>query len=579
MALSLGSSAPPMEAIAGGHGGNAAAAAAAFVSLRAAGSPAASSSVVRRASKWKRDLVVCSSQEGVAPVEDLEISTRLGSISFPSRFLFGAATSAFQVEGTAFGGRGDCIWKTFCREHPEKIADGSNGDIAADSYHRYKEDVEILADLGLDAYRFSISWPRILPKGRGAVNKEGIQYYKNLIDELSDNGIEPFVTLFHWDVPQALEDEYGGFLNKKIVEDFKNYTRICFEEFGHKVKNWITINEPLTFSDLGYCAGVHAPGRCTPGLAGYNCTAGDSLREPYIVAHNLLLAHAEAARLYKNEYQGKQNGKVGITLVSSWFEPYDRNSPHDLEAQQRAIQFNLGWFLDPLEFGDYPFSMRALAGDRIPAFTEEESKKLKGSYDFIGINYYTARYAKHVPIFKGINPQTYNDDVHADILIEKDGVPIEHAEPGSWINVYPRGLRELLTYIKSRYNNPAIYITENGVLEVDDGSALTKATVDTHRTEYLTLHLHELTEAIRREANVKGYFTWSLLDNFEWNNGYTNRLGLIYIDYKDKTLKKGADGEELLPDRTRTKKDSAQWLKRFLSIKRKPGMTFGPAKS
>ncbi|KAK8952612.1 Beta-glucosidase 12 [Platanthera guangdongensis] len=417
---------------------------------------------------------VCSKQaagnngDDLAPGEDLEISSRLGRISFPSRFLFGAATSAFQVEGTSFGGRGECIWNTFCRKYPEKIEDRSNGDIAADSYHRYKDDVDLIADIGMDAYRFSISWPRILPR------------------------IEPFATLFHWDVPQALEDEYGGFLDKRIVEDFKNYAKICYEEFGDKVKHWITMNEPWTFSTLGYGQGVHAPGRCTKGLPNLNCPAGgDSLREPYIAAHNILLAHAEAARLYIDEYQVKQQGKVGITLVSHWYEPYD-NNPIEKEAQQRALEFNLGWFMDPLEYGKYPFSMRSLVQDRLPVFTPEESEKLKG------------------------------------------------------------------------------------VLEVDNDLPLAEAIVDTHRTEYLTLHLHELTEALRREANVKGYFTWSLLDNFEWQAGYKSRLGLHYIDYRDKTVQESGDEEPVLPDRTRTKKNSSIWFKRFLNIKRKAGMTFGP---
>ncbi|XP_020587600.1 cyanogenic beta-glucosidase-like [Phalaenopsis equestris] len=207
------------------------------------------------------------------------------------------------------------------------------------------EDVGLLADLGLDAYRFSISWPRILPHGRGKVNPEGIQYYKNLIDELLDNGIEPFVTLFHWDLPQALEDEYGGFLSKRILEDFKNYAKVCYEEFGDKVKHWMTLNEPWTFSTLGYGEGALAPGRCTQGLPDLSCPAGgDSLIEPYIVSHNMLLAHSEAAKLYKNHFQAKQQGKVGITLPSYWFEPYDKN-PSDKEAQQRALEFNLGWYV------------------------------------------------------------------------------------------------------------------------------------------------------------------------------------------------------------------------------------------
>ena len=222
MALTIGNTTDPIQAINSIHGRS--------KSLGFKGSR-----VVLPSHKRSANLVLCSKQAGngddLSPDEDLEISSRLGRISFPSRFLFGAATAAFQVEGAAFGGRGECIWTTFCKKYPEKIADRSNGDIAADSYHRYREDVELLADLGMDAYRFSISWPRILPNGRGKVNQEGIQYYKNLINELHDNGIEPFVTLFHWDVPQGLEDEYGCFLDKSIAEDFKKCAKRCYEVF------------------------------------------------------------------------------------------------------------------------------------------------------------------------------------------------------------------------------------------------------------------------------------------------------------------------------------------------------------
>ncbi|XP_020595388.1 furostanol glycoside 26-O-beta-glucosidase-like, partial [Phalaenopsis equestris] len=335
---------------------------------------------------------------------------------------------------------------------------------------------------------------------------------------------------------------------------FKNYAKVCYEEFGDKVKHWITINEPWTFSTFGYGEGTFAPGRCTQGLPDLSCPGGgDSLREPYTVSHNMLLAHSEAAKLYKNHYQAKQQGKVGITLTSFWYEPYD-NNPSDKEVQQRGLEFNLGWFMDPLVCGDYPFSMRSLVGERLPKFSAQESEKLKGSFDFIGLNCYTARYAQSVPFPTKL--QTYNDDIYAHILAEKNGVPIEHAEPGSWINVYPRGLRELLLYIKERYSNPEIYITENGVMEKDEDLPVSEAVIDPHRTEYLTLHLHELAEALRLEANVNGYFTWSLLDNFEWNSGYTSRLGLHYIDFKDKTLKRNSNGELIVPERTRSKKNS-----------------------
>lgn len=513
--------------------------------------------------------------------EDLpELQTRVSRGSFPPDFAFGAATAAYQIEGAASqGGRGPSIWDTFTHKFPEKIADGKNGDVAADSYNRYKEDVQLLKSLGMDAYRLSISWSRILPKGRGKVNDEGVQYYNNLINELLDNGIEPYVTLFHWDLPQALDDEYGGFLNgDRLVEDFKNYVDVCFDKFGDRVKKWITFNEALMFTTLGYGLGFHAPGHCTPdldveGVGKLYCpVGGDSLREPYIVAHNCLRVHSEAVQIYREKYKAKQNGEIGMTLVSHWFEPID-DSPLSKEAQERAIQFNLGWFLDPLKFGDYPLVMRALVGDRLPFFTPEQSAKLKDSFDFIGLNYYTARYARHAHLTKDFKPKIYTDDARVDVLtVDNDGVPIEHAEPGSWINVHPRGLREILLYIKRRYDNPPIYITENGVMEKDNKDlSLDEALNDTHRAEYLTLHLHELREARRRGVDLRGYFTWSLLDNFEWHDGYSSRLGLHYIDYYEthKLLHKDQEKESSHspPHLRRIPKQSVLWFKRFLDRK------------
>jgi beta-glucosidase len=225
--------------------------------------------------------------------------------SFPDGFVFGTASSAYQYEGGATeGGRGPSIWDTFTHQHPEKIADRSNGDVAVDSYHLYKEDVRLMKDMGMDAYRFSISWSRILPNGSlsGGINREGVNYYNNLINELLSKGMQPYGTLFHWDSPQALEDKYEGFLSPNIVNDFKDYADVCFKEFGDRVKRWITFNEPWTFCSSGYAVGFAAPGRCSPWDLG-RCSVGDSGREPYIVAHHQLLAHAETVRLYREKYQ------------------------------------------------------------------------------------------------------------------------------------------------------------------------------------------------------------------------------------------------------------------------------------
>ncbi|KAK8941130.1 Beta-glucosidase 24 [Platanthera zijinensis] len=464
--------------------------------------------------------------------------------TFPRDFVFGAASAAYQVEGaTREGGRGASIWDTFCQKHPEKIADGSSGDPGAGSYYHYEEDVNVLAKIGLKGYRFSISWSRVLPKGRGEPNHEGIQYYNNLIDALKNNGIEPYVTLFHWDVPQALEDEYGGFLSHQIVEDYKNYVDLCFNKFGDRVKHWITMNEPYVFSTLGYSKGIHAPGHCTPGLKigdqEFVCPVGDSIREPYKVAHNILLAHSEAAQLYKDKYKAKFGGKVGITLITLWFEPYD-DQPYNIEAQGRALDFMLGWFMDPLKFGNYPFSMRALVRERLPSFTPEESAKLKNSFDFIGLNYYTARYARdksNSTFTDKIN--ICEDDKLVDVLVANDKGPIGPAQPRSWVNVYPQGMKKLLLHIKNRYSNPPIYITENGVLKYNKDNKLREEVdikiapieMDAYRSEYHASHLEVLEDALRSAVDVRGYFVWSLLDSFEWVDGYTCEFGLTSINY------------------------------------------------
>ncbi|GLT49780.1 hypothetical protein SLA2020_233130 [Shorea laevis] len=471
---------------------------------------------------------------------------------FGDDFIFGTASSAYQYEGAASeGGKAPSIWDTYTHNHPERIMDGSNGDVADDSYHRYKEDVEIMKEMGLDAYRFSISWSRILPNGKvsGGVNEEGIKYYNNLINELLSNGIEPYVTLFHWDLPQDLEDEYGGFLSHKILDDFVAYSEVCFKEFGDRVKHWITLNEPWTLSNLGYTNGSLAPGRCSEWQQ-LNCTGGDSGTEPYLVSHHQLLAHAAAVDLYRQKYQEIQEGTIGITLNSHWFVPLS-DSKHDQEAAQRALDFMFGWFMDPITKGHYPECMQSLVGDRLPRFTKEQSEMLKGSFDFLGLNYYTANYAGDAPKVNASRP-SYSTDSRANLSTERDGVPIGPGTASSWLYVYPEGFHDLLMYIKNKYDNPLIYITENGVDEMDDPSLpLEKALIDYHRINYHLQHLSFLQAAIRSGVNVKGYFAWSLLDNFEWTNGYTARFGIYYVDYRN-ALK-------------RYPKLSAHWFKNFLN--------------
>ncbi|GMQ00632.1 hypothetical protein CsSME_00047635 [Camellia sinensis var. sinensis] len=482
-----------------------------------------------------------------------------GRACFPDNFIFGTASAAYQYEGAANeGGRGPSIWDTFTHQRPGKISDGSNADVGIDFYHQFKDDVKIIRKMGLDAFRFSISWSRVLPSGKlsGGVNKEGIKFYSNLIDELLVNGLKPFVTLFHWDLPQALEDEYGGFLSSQIVSDFCDYAELCFWEFGDRVKHWITLNEPVTFSQNGYVTGIHAPGRgSSSSLEPMN---GDPATEPYLVSHNLLLAHAVAVQLYRQKFQECQKGVIGITLLSHWMVPQS-NSSSDCNAAQRALDFMFGWYMEPLTRGDYPGSMRNIVRNRLPEFTETESEMVKGSFDFIGINYYTANYVADASSSSSLASHysttgklSYATDPMVHYSTEQNGVSIGPKANSYWLHVHPQGFYDLLVYTKEKYNNPLIYITENGVDELNDVKLTIKeARVDKLRLSYHLHHLRYLLDAIRDGVNVKGYFQWSLLDNFEWHEGFSSRFGMIYVDYKDRYL-------------TRYPKESALWFMNFL---------------
>jgi len=436
------------------------------------------------------------------------------------------------------------------------IADGSNGDVAVNSYHLYEEDVKMLKEMGMDAYRFSISWSRILPKGtlEGGINYKGINYYKNLINKLKENGIEPYVTIFHWDTPQALEDKYGGFLNPRIIKDYTDFAKVCFDHFGDKVKHWFTFNEPHIFCSFAYGTGEHAPGRCSPNR---NCAipCGDSLNEPYLVGHNILLAHAEVADLYKTYYKG-EDGHIGMALDVMFYEPYAKIFL-DEQAQARSIDYNLEWFMEPVFRGDYPFSMRSLLRDRLPYFKDEEKAKLVGSYDMMGLNYYTSRFSEHIDISPRFTPVLNTEEAYArEKMSGHDGNPIGLDTGIDWIKSYPKGLKDLLMIIKERYGNPPIYITENGTADVDNGNlSKSDALDDSIRLDYLQRHISAIKKSIDLGVDVRGHFTWSLLDNFEWASGYTARFGLIYVDRNDGFK--------------RTMKKSAKWFKKFNGASRK----------
>ncbi|MEO1260959.1 MAG: GH1 family beta-glucosidase [Bacteroidota bacterium] len=450
-------------------------------------------------------------------------------IQFPNDFLWGSATSSYQIEGAwRADGKGPSIWDAFAHT-PGRTYQNHHADIGCDHYHRYKEDVALMANMGLKAYRFSISWARIQPDGQGRPNAAGIQFYSNLIDELLAHNIEPWITLYHWDLPLALQLEHDGWLNPKIIDFFKKYADICFQHFGSRVKNWITLNEPWVVSILGYGQGHFAPGR-------------KSNEEPYLAAHHLILAHAYAVQLYRKKYQPEQKGQIGISNNCDWREPLT-DQPLDKAAAQRSLEFFVGWFADPVYFGDYPAEMKKRVGERLPEFSEKEKSIIKGSSDFFGLNHYTTSYASHVAEGEKVDTEVYgNGGIFEDQYVKLSADPAWKLTTMNWA-VVPWGCRKLLEWIKDRYGNPPIYITENGCSLNDE---LTDGKVDDPmRIAFINGYLTACHQAIKNGVNLKGYFVWSLMDNFEWASGYSRRFGIHYVDYE--TLE-------------RTPKASAMWF-------------------
>ncbi|ONK66357.1 uncharacterized protein A4U43_C06F6890 [Asparagus officinalis] len=361
-------------------------------------------------------------------------------------------------------------------------------------------------------------------------------------------GITPYANLHHYDVPEALEEKYMGWLSQRIVKDYADYADFCFKTFGDRVKHWMTFNEPRVTADLGYNDGSFAPARCS------NCTnGGNSATEPYIAAHTMILSHAAAVKRYREKYQATQKGRIGIILDFLWYEPLS-NSANDKAAAQRGIDFSIGWFLDPIIYGEYPKTMQEIVKERLPKFTPNEVKMVKGSMDFVGINQYTTYYAyndPHLPLQS--KPTNYSLDMRIGTAFDRNGVPIGPKANSKLLYIVPWGMYKAITYIKEHYGNPTIILAENGM---DDPGNITLpgGLHDTKRINYFKSYITELKRAVDDGANVIGYFAWSLLDNFEWTKGYTSRFGLVYVDFEN--LK-------------RYPKMSAYWFRDMLERKKK----------
>ncbi|XP_043285800.1 myrosinase 1-like [Venturia canescens] len=458
-------------------------------------------------------------------------------MKFPSGFILGVATSSYQVEGGwNASDKGVNAWDQHTHRNPSLIRDGSNGDVACDSYHKYKEDIAILEDLGVDYYRISLSWSRILPTGfANNVSHDGIEYYKNLLDELKTKGIKPLVTIYHWDHPAILED-MGGWTNELMVTWFADYAKVVFNELGDRIGMFVTINEPEAHCAFSYDEPRSFPGVTLPEIATYLCL------------HNKLKAHAKVYHMYDKEYRSRQNGKIGITFGCTNYYPKYAN---DKVTPDVYFSFKCGWAADPIfsETGDYPKVMKERISEnsklegyprsRLPVFSQDEIDNIKGSADYMGINHYTSLLTEPAP--KSNTTEWYKD--HG--VIESVNASWPRAA-SSWLFIVPEGFGNLLRILKNRYGNPPIYILENGFS--DHGTSLN----DIQRIQYLHDYIQELLLAVNRDnCNVKGYFLWSFLDSFEWSVGYTERFGIVSIDFQQ-------------ADRPRTSKLSYSWFKQLL---------------
>ncbi len=447
-------------------------------------------------------------------------------MSFPADFLWGAATAAYQVEGAwNEDGKAPSIWDEFVRI-PGKTFEGTTGDIAADHYHRYKEDVQLMAEMGLKSYRFSISWPRVLPEGDGAVNEQGIEFYSNLINELLTNDIIPFVTLYHWDLPQALQDEFGGWESRQCIDAFETFARLCFERFGDRVHHWITFNEPIIFQTFGYATEAHPPAKRDPFLL-------------YQVSHYVNLAHARAVLAYR---EMGNKGEIGLTHVSQPCYAYT-NSDEDKEATWWAESFGFHWYYDPILKGEYPAEYRKAIEAQYGKLdiTDDDLSLLKSARsDFIGINYYQ-------PARIAANNQQAERTADRESNTSAAGTPsfcgryrtvldTDQFEYTRWNwEICPDALHDAMKRIHARYGDIPIYITENGL--GDEDLVVNDEILDEPRIDYIRRHLFACQQAIEEGIKLKGYYAWSWIDLLSWLNGYKKQYGFVYVD-RDNKLKR-----------------------------------------
>jgi beta-glucosidase len=420
-------------------------------------------------------------------------------ITFPNEFLWGAATSAYQIEGSPLAdGAGPSIWHRFVHS-PGRTANGETGNIACDHYHRYADDVTLMRELGLTAYRFSVSWSRVLPEGTGRVNAAGLGFYERLVDALLANGIQPSLTLYHWDLPATLDDR-GGWLNRDVADWFADYARVMVRALGDRVSMWTTLNEPWVITDGGYLHGVLAPGH-------------RNLYEAPIASHNLMRSHGAAVQAIRAE----RNVRVGMVVNLEPKVPAS-DSEADQEATRRADAYMNRQYLDPILFGAYPPEMRAIFGDAWPDFPSEDFTGIRSPIDFLGINYYTRGVTRH-------------DDSALPLRASNVRQPGSTITETAW-EVHPPTLSGVLRWVTEHYGRMPLYVTENGAAFYDPPSAADGRIDDPLRVRYLRDHLAAVWDAIQHGADVRGYFAWSLLDNFEWSLGYSKRFGLVHVNYE-----------------------------------------------